>query len=99
MRPVVAAILLQFANRSTRPGDGLSTQLMRGTQPVRGGGGRGEGSGGDARSFTRVSPGREVAYSPRWNGMKPSRFGIFTWGSVFASSVSFSPITPLRLRM
>jgi hypothetical protein len=27
MRPVVAAILLQFADPSTRPGDGLSPQL------------------------------------------------------------------------
>ena len=35
----------------------------------------------------------------RGNGMKPSRFGIFTFGSDCASSTSSAPMMPLRSRM
>jgi hypothetical protein len=99
MRPVVAAILLQFADPSTRPGDGLSPQLVA-WDAARLFEGRGQWrEAGAMRGTSPAYRDRVAGYSPRWNGMKPSRFGIFTWGSVFASSVSFSPITPLRLRM
>ena len=35
----------------------------------------------------------------RGNGMNPSRFGILTLGSDCASSTSFDPTIPLRLRI
>ena len=41
---------------------------------------------------------RDARYRPadcRGNGMNPSRFGIFTFGSDWASSASSAPITPL----
>ena len=43
-------------------------------------------------------PSRSV-YFPRENVTNPSRFGIFTFGSVCASIVSFSPMMPLRCRI
>jgi len=50
-------------------------------------------------SAEQVRPRRSTNYfGLRGNGMNPSRFGIRTLGSDCASSTSFAPMMPLRLR-